>query len=148
MVRSSRILALALPILTAAALAGCGGGDSSGGDLQKDDLQRDISRRLAQATGGGAPNVTCPSNLPLKEFVYQSTFQVPDHPFGVRVTKLMQPSLPGLPQSSGLFVDCDVFTTRPLDSDEALEDALGKMRWLKNKIFFTLMTEQAIQSFQ
>jgi uncharacterized protein (TIGR04255 family) len=89
---------------------------------------------------------TCPSNLPLKEFVYQSTFLVPDLPFGVRVIKLMQP--PGLPQTSGLFLDCDVFTTRPIESDEEMEDALVKMRWLKNKFFFTLLKPEAIQAFQ
>lgn len=89
---------------------------------------------------------TCPSNLPLKEFVYQSTFEVPEHPFGVRVIKLMQP--PGVPQSSGLFVDCDVFTTRPIDDNSAMNDALVKMRWLKNKFFFTLLTDQAIESFR
>ncbi len=34
---------------------------------------------------------TCPSNLPLNDFVYQSTFTVPNHPFGIRVIKVMQP---------------------------------------------------------
>lgn len=90
---------------------------------------------------------TCPSNLPLKEFVYQSTFDVPEHPFGVRVTKVMQP--PDTRRSSGLFLDCDVYTTHPIDNDrDKIEDALVKMRWLKNKFFFTLLTPQAIQSFQ
>ena len=65
MLRRRPLLALALSILVTA-LAGCGGDDSSGGDLKKDDLQRDISKRLAQATGGGAPDVTCPSDLPAK----------------------------------------------------------------------------------
>lgn len=65
MVRTRRITALALPILVAAALAGCGDdGGSSGGDLPKDDLERDISQRLAQATGSSAPDVACPSDLP------------------------------------------------------------------------------------
>lgn len=66
MLRRRSVLALTLPVLVAAALGGCGDDDSSGGDLKKDDLQRDISRRLAQATGGGAPEVACPSNLPAK----------------------------------------------------------------------------------
>ena len=90
---------------------------------------------------------TCPSDLPLKEFMYQSTFDVPELPFGVRVIKVMQP--PGLPKSSsGLFIDCGVFTKRPVDNEQDMEDALIKMRWLKNKFFFTLLTPQAIQSFQ
>lgn len=91
---------------------------------------------------------TCPSNLPLQEFVYQSTFAVPSHPLGVRVIKVMQPSMPELQQSSGLFLDIDVFSTKaiPIDST-ALDEALMKMRWLKNKVFFTLLTDDAMQSF-
>ena len=91
---------------------------------------------------------TCPSNLPLKQFVYQSVFAVPEHPFGIRVIKLMQPSMQGLPQSSGLFLDCDVHTTRPIAFEEpAVDEALTQMRWLKNKVFFSLLTDQAVQSF-
>jgi uncharacterized protein (TIGR04255 family) len=91
---------------------------------------------------------TCPSELPLKEFVYQSTFAVPGLPFGVRVIKVMQPSMPELQKSSGLFLDIDVYTTKAISTDPAeLETALTQMRALKNKVFFTLLTEQAIQSF-
>lgn len=89
---------------------------------------------------------TCPSNLPLREFVYQSTFAVPNLPFGVRVIKLMQP--PGVPSCSGLFLNCEVFTTRPLESDEEMEQALVKMRWLKNKFFFSLLKPEAIRIYE
>jgi uncharacterized protein (TIGR04255 family) len=94
---------------------------------------------------------TCPANLPLKEFVYQSTFTVPGHPFGVRVIKVMQPSTPGQPQSSGLFLDDDVFTTTVIRNakDEAeVDGALTKMRWLKNKVFFTLVKKTVVESFR
>lgn len=91
---------------------------------------------------------TCPSNLPLKEFVYQSTFDVPGHPFGIRVIKVMQPPMPDVQQSSGLFLDIDVFAAKAIPNEpRALDDALGQMRWLKNKVFFTLLTEAAVQSF-
>lgn len=91
---------------------------------------------------------TCPSNLPLTEFVYQSMFGVPGHPFGVRVIKVMQPPMPELQQISGLFLDIDVFSTKALSNDPtALDDVLVRMRWLKNKVFFTLLTEEAIESF-
>lgn len=89
---------------------------------------------------------TCPSNLPLKEFVHQSTFSVPDYPFGVRVIKVMQST--GVLQSSGLFLDCEVFTTKPLETDHEMEEALVKMRWLKNKVFFTLLKPGAISALQ
>jgi uncharacterized protein (TIGR04255 family) len=92
---------------------------------------------------------TCPSNLPLKEFVYQSTFDVPGHPFGVRVIKVLQPSMPELPQSSGLFLDIDVFSTTAIANEpNRLEEALTQMRWLKNKVFFGLLTEPAVDSFK
>jgi len=92
---------------------------------------------------------TCAANLPLKEFVYQSTFTVPTHPFGVRVIKVMQPPMQELQQSSGLFLDIDVFSTRAIPNDPAdLERALVQMRWLKNKVFFTLLTENTVHAFE
>jgi len=92
---------------------------------------------------------TCPSNLPLNEFVYQSTFAVPGQPFGVRLIKVLQPSMPELPQSSGLFLDIDVFSTTAIPNEAGpLDDALTRMRWLKNKVFFSLLTEAAVQSFR
>jgi uncharacterized protein (TIGR04255 family) len=91
---------------------------------------------------------TCPSNLPLNEFVYQSTFAVPGYPFGVRVIKVLQPSMPELPQSSGLFLDIDVFSTTAIPNEPGpLGDALTRMRWLKNNVFFNLLTDAAVQSF-
>jgi len=91
---------------------------------------------------------TCPSNLPLNEFVYQSTFRVPNEPFNIRVVKLMQSSPPDATRGSGLFVDNDVYTVRPIPiDDEAVDQALLKMRWLKNKIFFSLLTDRAAESF-
>jgi uncharacterized protein (TIGR04255 family) len=91
---------------------------------------------------------TCPSNLPLQEFVYQSTFGVPGHPFGVRVIKVMQPSMPDLKQSSGLFLDIDVFSTKPIPNDpDELDETLVRMRRLKNKVFFSLLKKAAVQSF-
>ncbi len=90
---------------------------------------------------------TCPSNLPLEEFVYQSTFSVPGHPFGVRVIKVMQPSMPELQSSSGLFLDIDVHSMAAIPNEpDLLDAALARMRWLKNKVFFSLLTDAAIGS--
>lgn len=92
---------------------------------------------------------SCPSNLPLKEFVYQSTFAVPGHPYNVRLIKVMQPPSPELQASSGLFVDLDVFATNAIPNEpSALDQALTEMRWLKNKVFFSLMTPQALDLFR
>lgn len=91
---------------------------------------------------------TCPSDLPLMEFVYQSTFAVPAHPFAVRVIKVMQPPTPELRQSSGLFLDIDVFSTKAIPNEPAaLDAALAQMRRLKNMVFFALLTEKAVRTF-
>jgi uncharacterized protein (TIGR04255 family) len=92
---------------------------------------------------------TCPSNLPLEDFVYQSRFAVPGEPFGIRIIKVMQPSMPAIPSSSGLFLDIEVFSTTAIQNDSAaLDEALTKMRWLKNKVFFTLLTDGAMNAFK
>lgn len=91
---------------------------------------------------------TCPANLPLSEFVYQSRFDVPSYEYGVRAIKVLQPPAPGMPESSGLFLDLDVFTTKAIQNDPAdIDSALKHLRWLKNKVFFSLLTESAIKAF-
>lgn len=87
---------------------------------------------------------TCPANFPLSEFVYQSTFTVPEQPYGIQIIKVMQSV--GIPQSSGLFLDCDVHSTKPIPCDEReVDEALAVMRWLKNKVFFSLVTLQTVE---
>lgn len=91
---------------------------------------------------------TCPKNLRLKNFVYQSTFSVPELPFDIRVIKIMQPRTPELEKSSGLFLDIDVATNSAISTNEAeLDRSLSQIRWLKNKVFFTLVTPQSVKLF-
>ena len=88
------------------------------------------------------------AQLPLSEFLYQSKFDVPGHDFGIRVGKTMQPENIVQNQTAGLIIDIDVFTNRPLLCDDGvIGEHLSKMRWLKNHVFFTLLTSKAIQSF-
>jgi uncharacterized protein (TIGR04255 family) len=88
---------------------------------------------------------TCPANLPLKEFVYQSSFDIPGYDYSVRVIKVLQPTSPGLPQSSGLFLDLEVYSTKPIQNNPTdIEAALKHLRWLKNKVFFSLLTHSTI----
>ena len=90
---------------------------------------------------------TCPANLPLSQFVYQSTFTVPEQPYGINIIKVMQPA--GMPQSSGLFLDCDVYSTKPISCDDReVDETLVKMRWLKNKVFFSLLKDQTIEALR
>lgn len=85
---------------------------------------------------------TCPSSLPLKEFVYQSTFELPDLPFGIRVIKVMQPSMPELKNTSGLILDIDVYTTSVISTNaDELEQTMAQIRQLKNQVFFTLVND-------
>lgn len=110
--------------------------------------------RIASAKPDGLKPVlreppTCPANLPLIDFVYQSTFAVPDRPFAIRVIKLMQPSVPNSPEGSGLFLDCDVYTTKPLPCEEQeMINTLAAMRRLKNSIFFSLLTTETLKNFE
>jgi uncharacterized protein (TIGR04255 family) len=91
---------------------------------------------------------TCPADLPLKDFVYQSTFEVPAHPFGVRVNKVIQPDFRSPQPSSGLFLDIEVFSTQPISCEaEPVHEALRNIRWLKNTVFFSILTSTAINSF-
>lgn len=110
--------------------------------------------RIATATLGNLGDYlkeppTCPGSLPLSGFVYQSTFRVPDHPLEIGIVKMMQPATPVIAQESGLILDIAVFTSSTIACDDHdLERLLPEMRWLKNRIFFELLTKKAIDSFK
>lgn len=90
---------------------------------------------------------TCP--LPLKTFLYQSTFEVPKHDLGVKVIKTLQSPGPEAHPEHALILDTDVFTLQTMPGEEErLNELLPKMRWLKNAVFFNLLTEASIASFQ
>ena len=61
----------------------------------------------------------------------------------------LQPIQAGGGKGFGLLLDIDVFSTEPFDlRDDLLTQRLIEMRWLKNKVFFGSITEQALKSFQ
>jgi uncharacterized protein (TIGR04255 family) len=87
-----------------------------------------------------------PRALPLKRFLYQSTFDVPGHDLAINVIKTMQPDEAG---QSALIIDIDVSTTREIPCNRAsLDQLLLAMRWLKNMVFFELLTAKVIDSFR
>lgn len=87
MIRARRLVAALLPLLVAAGLAGCGGDDDAGGGLKKSALEADISQRLAEATGGSAPAVSCPSDLPAENgATIRCRVEVDGASYGVTVT--------------------------------------------------------------
>ena len=95
------------------------------------------------------PQCLEPLGLPLNNFLYQSTHDVPGHPYQVRVVQTVQP--PTLPQAEGfgLLLDVDVFTTKPFQPQaDTLSGHLEKMHWLKNKAFFSLISNKAVKLFE
>jgi uncharacterized protein (TIGR04255 family) len=91
---------------------------------------------------------TRPLSLPLKNFLYLSTFDIPDHDFGIDLVKTLQSSGCEGNLTSNLIVDIDVFTKQPMPYDEnRIDDRLPRMRTLKNAVFFSLLTDEAIASF-
>jgi uncharacterized protein (TIGR04255 family) len=96
-----------------------------------------------------APKCLEQSGMPRKGFFFQSTHDVPGHPLQITVIQAIEP--PAVPSAggSGLILDIDVFTTRPLSvADEVVRESLTKMRWLKNKAFFSLVSKRAIWRFE
>lgn len=85
-----------------------------------------------------------PLGLPRISFFDQSLHSVPDEPLLINAQTVLQP----LP-NAGLIVDIDVSATQPFSpEDRTVLDYLCKMRWLKNKAFFSLMSKGAIASFK
>lgn len=80
--------------------------------------------------------------LPFVNFLHQDTFMVPGHPYQINCTRTILPitQTQNLPN---LVIDIDVFTTAPV-SFSALHDRLAEMRWLKNKLFFGIVTEKTL----
>ena len=87
--------------------------------------------------------------IPFANFMYQALFAVPDTPYSIRLIRTIQPSAPPSIRRPGLIIDLDVFTTRPLPADKGtMERRLAEMRWLKNKVFFATITDEAENQFK
>lgn len=87
--------------------------------------------------------------LSASEFMHQTTYDVPGHPYRARVIQTMQPA--SSPQAEGetLILDLDVFTTRPMPrGDETSSKRLREMRYLTDKLFFSLLKPKALKQFR
>lgn len=86
-------------------------------------------------------------DLPFFGFLYQETLAVPEHHYAINLIRTIQP-----PQDNGgiaIIVDIDVFTVQGVMFDEKrVAGMLEDMRWLKNKIFFGSVTDQALEVFR
>jgi len=92
-----------------------------------------------------------PEPLPLliEEFLYRSLYNVPGQPYRVSVTQTTQPPNPPESDSIGLIVDIDVFADATMEpNSDSMERRLQEMRWLKNKVFFSLFIDRALEQFK
>ncbi len=88
-------------------------------------------------------------DFPLREFTYQSRFRVPGEELEISVTKSIPAAIDEQPSESGLIIDIDVYTTAPIAIEALkLSELLPKMRKLKNKMFFGLLTSDAITELE
>jgi uncharacterized protein (TIGR04255 family) len=89
--------------------------------------------------------------FPTESFFYQDTYQVPGYPYHINWVRTIQPQQTTSvnAQVQALIIDIDVFTTDEfIASDrESLIKRLDEMRWIKNKIFFSCITQTALTQF-
>lgn len=80
--------------------------------------------------------------LPFMGFMHHDVLGVPGHQYAVNLVRTVQPPAAG--NGLGVIVDIDVFTLDGASLDESkVSHYLSEMRWLKNKVFFGSITEQA-----
>lgn len=87
-------------------------------------------------------------DLPTESFFHQDTYQVPGYPYQINWVRTIQPA--GAEPSNGraLIIDIDVFTFELLQLDQdTLTQRLQEMRWLKNKVFFSSITQNVLDRF-
>jgi len=87
--------------------------------------------------------------LPVGEFMHQTKYDIPNSNYSLNVIQTIQQSGLKGDEPSKLILDLDVFTTEsPAASDETLMKRLAEMQWIKNKAFFTFLTESAVSRFR
>lgn len=82
-----------------------------------------------------------------KSFFYQDTYQVAGYPYQINLVRTIQPDQTGSGSDQALIVDIDVFTNEVFSIRDNLNQQLTEMRWLKNKIFFSNITDTALNNF-
>jgi uncharacterized protein (TIGR04255 family) len=86
-------------------------------------------------------------DFPIEMFFYQDVYSIPGYPYLANWICTREPPSPTAPQGA-LILDIDVFNSEPFLPDQGrLEQRLQEMRWLKDKIFFSCITETAKAEF-
>lgn len=81
-------------------------------------------------------------------FLYRDTLAVPDTEYIISIIRTIQPS-EGTPPKLPVILDIDVFTNNPAELDGSLIcHKLEEMRWLKNKTFYSIVTDKTKGLYQ
>jgi uncharacterized protein (TIGR04255 family) len=86
-------------------------------------------------------------NWTLTGYLHHDVMQIPETSYAVNLIKTVQ-NVPGAGEI-GLILDIDVFTGEGFEYNELhLKRFLEEMRWVKNKIFFSSLTDKVIQELK
>jgi len=76
--------------------------------------------------------------LNANSFYHQDTILLDNQPYGINVGRSVQTSPDG---KSQLIVDISAFTSTPLTNLDNADSHLAELRYLKNKVFFSIMVD-------
>jgi uncharacterized protein (TIGR04255 family) len=85
--------------------------------------------------------------LDINSFLHHDVLSVPGYPYMVNIIKTIQPQSPN--QGSALILDIDAYTQEPFEpNSNAIDQKLLFLHWLKNKIFFSIITPQIREQYK
>ncbi len=92
-----------------------------------------------------SPRELAELDWPQGGFLTHNVFQVPETDYAVNVVKTRVPPN-AADKEHGLVLDIDVYSQGPFTyTDEDLKIYLNKMRWVKNKVFYTCITDKILE---
>ncbi|MCY4261743.1 MAG: TIGR04255 family protein [Candidatus Dadabacteria bacterium] len=81
----------------------------------------------------------------LSDYLHRDVLQVPGTFYSVNIIKTVQTTQ----REAGLLLDIDVFTEKRFSFNELrISENMNKMRWVKNKVFFSSLTEKALEEYE
>jgi uncharacterized protein (TIGR04255 family) len=88
-------------------------------------------------------------NLPHAGYLYQDGYSVPNRPYAANVLRSFPVKREPNATEGSVVVDIDAFTTQPLDANtDVLATSLQDLRWLKDKLFFGLVSGASLEQFK
>ncbi|MCX6089949.1 MAG: TIGR04255 family protein [Candidatus Atribacteria bacterium] len=83
-------------------------------------------------------------NWPLNGYLHHDVMRVPETAYSVNLIKTIQ----NVPGEIGLILDIDVFMQSQFAYDKLRIECLEEMRWVKNKIFFSSLTDKILSELK